>query len=187
MPLPKALSQTLPVITPLPFSMPQDDTSAGMKRTKGIAVLSMLALLRIMAGKVPGHYLSLGIAIGVASGIGFLLSCRKRYGQVAAGAFARPRGNRKERAGRYMKSLTLFSAPASVVVIAAGVVCFILLGMVWAILVLLLGMSIMWWVYYCITVVWERGHRMTLVADRGWMYAVDSAMPGNAGEGRQVQ
>ncbi len=152
-----------------------------------IAVSVATALLHLAIEEVPGRYLSLGIFIGVGSGIGLWLGQRKRYGQVADGAFARPRGNREKRATRYIKSVAIFSAPASFVLMAAGVACFVLLGMVWAVFAFLVGMSITWWNGFVITVVWERRHRMTLVADRGWMYAVDSAMPGDDGKSVGVQ
>ncbi|MBN1193842.1 MAG: DUF1673 family protein [Methanomicrobiaceae archaeon] len=152
-----------------------------------VIVSASAAALVLRVGELPEYYMHGGIAIGIGSAIGFLLSYRKRYARVAAGAFARAGGNWKKRVIRYMKSLTIFSAAASIVVIAVGVAFFALLGMPGPIFAFLLGMSITWWALYCITVFWERGHRMTLVSDGGWMYAVDSAMTGDNGEGIRVR
>ncbi len=141
------------------------------------------ATLFLLIEEVPGYY-TVGIAIGIGSGIGFLLSYQKRYARVAAGEFARARGTRAQRVIRYLTSLTLFSVPASFVVIVAGVACFALLGLVGAIFAFSLGMSITWWALYCLTVFWERRHQTTLISDHGLMYTMDMVVHGdNRSEG----
>jgi len=146
-----------------------------------VLVSAAAMALFLLVGEISGYpVVPVGIAIVTGSGIGFLLSYRKRYARVAAGEFVRAHRvhwTRAQRIIQYMKSLT-FSVPVSSGVLIASVAYFALLGMLGPILGLLLGMSITCWILYCITVFWEQSRHTILISEKGSMYnTMGMAMP----------
>lgn len=113
-----------------------------------------------------------GLAIGVGAALGFLLSYRKQYARVAAGEFVRDNMTRRQ---RIVRSLSL---PVASVLIAAVMAYFVLGGMFDRILGLMLGMCLICWTWYGLTILWERRHRAIMIAEWGSVYTLDTATEG---------
>ncbi|WP_301662779.1 DUF1673 family protein [Methanoculleus frigidifontis] len=139
-----------------------------------LSAASATALLLIE--ETPGYpIVSTAIAIGVGSAIGFLISYQKWFGRVAAGEFVRIRGTGRQQIVRRVRALAL-SMPAFFVVLIAGVVGFALYGTVGQAPAFLLGGSLICWEQYCFTLIWERQHRAVLIAERGSLYTIETAV-----------
>jgi len=110
-----------------------------------------------------------GPAIGAGAALGFLLSYRKQYARVAAGEFRRDNMARRQRIIRYL------SLPVASVLLAAVMAYFVLGGMFDRILGLMLGASLIFWTWYGITILWERRHQATLIAEFGSTYVLAAA------------
>jgi hypothetical protein len=110
-----------------------------------------------------------GLGIGVGAVIGFLLGCRKQYARVVAGEFIEANMTKRLRIVRRL------SMPATAVLFVACMVCFVQYGMFGQILGFMLGLSLVGWAQYGVTILWERRHRTTLIAEKGSMYALNTA------------
>ena len=64
----------------------------------------------------------------------------------------------------------------SAVLVAAGMAYLVLEGMFDRLLGLLLGVSLICWVWFGLTILWERRHRMIVIAEKGSMYTLDTAI-----------
>jgi hypothetical protein len=113
-----------------------------------------------------------GLAIGAGGALGFLLGYRKQYARVAAGEFIRANMSRRLRIARDL------SWPVALILSAAIMVLFVRNGMFGHILGFTLGLSLIGWVTYGITLLWERRYRTTLIAEKGSMYTLDTATEG---------
>jgi len=116
-----------------------------------------------------------GLAIGAGAVIGFLLGYRKQYARVAAGEFIRANMSRRLRIARDL------SWPVALILLAVFIVFFARRGMFGQILGFMLGLSLVGWASYGVTLLWERQHRTTLIAERGSMYTLDMAVRGECG------
>jgi hypothetical protein len=136
-----------------------------------IAFSAATAALFILVEDAPPGYPTMwtGLAIGVGAALGILLSYRKQYARVAAGEF---RSDNMTRRQRIVRSLSL---PVASVLLAAGMAYFVLGGMFDRILGLMLGVSLIFWTWYGVTIVWERQHRATLIAEWGSTYVLGAA------------
>jgi hypothetical protein len=141
------------------------------------------ALILLIEDRSGYPVVSTAIAIGVGSLIGLLLGYRKRYARVAAGEFAGVHRTGKQHIIQQIKAQVFFSMPVYIVVLVAVVVGFALYGMVGQALAFVLGGSLICWTTYCITLLWERQHRAVLIAERGSMYTIETAI---RGEGEPV-
>ena len=113
-----------------------------------------------------------GLAVGVGALLGSLLSYRERYARVAAGEFHRDNMTRRQ---RIVRSLSL---PAASVLLAAVMAYFVLGGMFDRILGIVLGMCLICWTWYGLTILWERRHKAIMIAEWGSVYTVDTATEG---------
>lgn len=128
------------------------------------------ALFTLVEDAPPGYpAVWTGLAIGVGAALGFLLSYRKQYARVAAGEFVRDNMTRRQ---RIVRSLSL---PVASVLLAAVMAYFVLGGMFDRILGLMLGMCLICWTWYGLTILWERRHKAIMIAEWGSVYTVDTA------------
>ena len=111
-----------------------------------------------------------GLGIGVGAVIGLLLGHRKQYARTAAGEFIRANMTPGLRIVRRL------SMPMAAVILVACVAFFVREGLFGQVLALVLGLSLAGWASYGITVLWERRHSTTLIAEKGSMYTLDAAM-----------
>ncbi|MCE5338905.1 MAG: DUF1673 domain-containing protein [Methanomicrobiaceae archaeon] len=116
-----------------------------------------------------------GLAIGAGGALGFLLGYRKQYARVAAGEFIRANMSRRLRIARDL------SWPVAFILLAVCMAYFVRSGMFGHILGFMLALSLMGWISYGVTILWERRHRTTLIAENGSMYTLDTAMQGEYG------
>ena len=116
-----------------------------------------------------------GLAIGAGGALGFLLGYRKQYARVAAGEFIRANMSRRLRIARDL------SWPVAFILLAVCMAYFVRSGMFGHILGFMLALSLMGWISYGVTILWERRHRTTLIAENGSMYTLDTAMQGECG------
>jgi len=131
------------------------------------------ALFTLVEDAPPGYpAVWTGLAIGVGAALGFLLSYRKQYARVAAGEFHRDNMTRRQ---RIVRSLSL---PVASVLLAAVMAYFVLGGMFDRILGLMLGMCLICWTWYGLTILWERRHKAIMIAEKGSMYTLDAATEG---------
>ena len=131
------------------------------------------AALVILFGDASGHLaMWTGLAVGIGALFGSLLSYRSRYARVAAGEFVRANMTRRQRIIRYL------SLPVASVLLAAVMAYFVLGGMFDRILGLMLGVSLIFWTLYGVTIVWERQHQATLFAEWGSTYVLGTATEG---------
>ena len=139
-----------------------------------IAFSAAAAVLFILVEDAPPGYPTMwtGLAIGVGAALGILLSYRKQYARVAAGEF---RSDNMTRRQRIVRSLSL---PVASVLLAAGMAYFVLGGMFDRIFGLMLGVSLIFWTWYGVTIVWERQHRAIMIAEWGSVYTLDTATEG---------
>ncbi|GLI46113.1 hypothetical protein MBOURGENBZM_09050 [Methanoculleus bourgensis] len=113
-----------------------------------------------------------GLAIGVGGALGFLLGYRKQYARIAAGEFIRANMSRRLRIARDL------SWPVALILLAVCMAYFVRSGMFGQILGFMLALSVIGWISYAVTILWERRHRTTLIAEKGSMYTLDTAMRG---------
>lgn len=97
---------------------------------------------------------------------------RKQYARIAAGEFIRANMTKRQRIVRDL------SWPVAIILLAVFIVFFARRGMFGQILGFMLGLSLIGWVTYGITILWERRHHTTLIAERGSMYTLDTATEG---------
>jgi len=116
-----------------------------------------------------------GLAIGAGGALGFLLGYRKQYARIAAGEFIRANMSRRLRIARDL------SWPVAFILLAVCMAYFVRSGMFGHILGFMLALSLMGWISYGVTILWERRHRTTLIAENGSMYTLDTAMQGECG------
>ncbi len=138
------------------------------------------ALFLLVEDVAEYRIVPMAIAIGAGSAVGLLISYRKWFGRVAAGEFAQVCGTGRQRIIRRVRALAL-SMPAFFVVLIVAVVGFALSGMVGQTLAFVLGASFICWNQYCFTLLWERQHRAILIAERGSMYIIETAVHGEGG------
>jgi hypothetical protein len=138
-----------------------------------IAFSAATAALVIRFEDASGHLaMWTGLAVGVGALLGSLLSYRSRYARVAAGEFHRDNMTRRQ---RIVRSLSL---PVASVLLAAVMAYFVLGGMFDRILGLMLGMCLICWTWYGLTILWERRHKAIMIAEWGSVYTVDTATEG---------
>ena len=131
------------------------------------------AAVYILVGDASGYPDAwTGLAIGAGGALGFLLGHRKQYARVTAGEFIRANMSRRQRVIRDL------SAPVALILSAAIMVLFVRNGMFGQIVGFMLAVSLIGWVTYGITVLWEHRHRTTLIAEKGSMYTLDTAAEG---------
>ncbi len=111
-----------------------------------------------------------GLGIGVGAVIGFLLGCRKQYARIAAGELTWANMTRRQRIVRRL------SMPMASILLVAVIGYFALSGMPGWIVRFMLALSLFGWAQYGVTILWERWHRTTLIAENGSMYALNAAM-----------
>jgi len=138
-----------------------------------LAFSAAAAILFLLVEDVWGYpAVGTGLAIGAGGALGFLLGYRKQYARVAAGEFIRANMSRRLRIARDL------SWPVALILSAAIMVLFVRNGMFGHILGFTLGLSLIGWVTYGITLLWERRYRTTLIAEKGSMYTLDTATEG---------
>jgi hypothetical protein len=138
-----------------------------------LAFSAAAAILFLLVEDVWGYpAVGTGLAIGAGGAFGFLLGYRKQYARVAAGEFIRANMSRRLRIARDL------SWPVALILSAAIMVLFVRNGMFGHILGFTLGLSLIGWVTYGITLLWERRYRTTLIAEKGSMYTLDTATEG---------
>jgi len=131
------------------------------------------AALVILFEDASGHlamWTSLAVAVGAL--LGSLLSYRNRYARVAAAEFFRDNMTRRQRIVQYLR------VPVASLLFAAGMAYFVLGGMFDRMLGIVLGMCLICWTWYGLTVLWERQHRTIMIAEWGSVYTVDTATEG---------
>ena len=114
----------------------------------------------------------LGVGLGIGLALGFLLSHRKQYARIDAGEFIRATMSRRLRITRDL------SLPVAIILFAGVMAYCILEGRLDQIFALMLALGIAFWAQYGFTLLWERRHRKTLIAEKGSMYTLDTA-PGD--------
>lgn len=138
-----------------------------------IAFSAVTAALFLLVEDAFGHlamWTSLGIGVGAL--LGSLLSYRSRYVRVAAGEFHRDNMTRRQ---RIVQCLRL---PVASVLFAVFMAYLVLGGMFDRILGLMLGVSLICWTWYGLTVLWERQNRAIMIAEWGSVYTLDTATEG---------
>ncbi len=141
-----------------------------------VAVSSAAAALFILIEDGSGYPAAgTGLAIGAGSALGFLLSYRKQYARVAAGEFIEANMTRRQ---RIVRSL---SVPVAAIILVICMAHFVLGGMFGQILGFMLGLSLIFWTWYGVTILWERQHQATLIAEIGSTYVLGTAMQGERG------
>jgi hypothetical protein len=131
------------------------------------------AALFILFEDASGHLaMWTGLAVAVGALLGSLLSYRSRYARVAAGEFHRDNMTRRQRIVQYLR------VPAASVLFVVGMAYFVLGGMFDRIPGLMLGICLICWTWYGLTILWERQNRATLIAEWGSVYTVDTATEG---------
>ncbi len=134
------------------------------------------AALFILIEDVSGYpAVWIGLAMGAASTLGSLLSYRERYARVAAGEFVRANMTRRQRIVRYLR------LPVASAIVIACMAYFVLGGMSGQILGFILSLPLIFWIWYGATILWERQHRTTLIAEIGSMYVLGTATQGEHG------
>jgi hypothetical protein len=138
-----------------------------------IAFSAATAALVILFEDASGHLaMWTGLAVGVGALLGSLLSYRSRYARVAAGEFHRDNMTRRQRIVQYLR------VPVASVLLATGMAYFVLGGMFDRILGIVLGMCLICWTWYGLTILWERRHKAIMIAEWGSVYTVDTATEG---------
>lgn len=131
------------------------------------------ALFTLVEDAPPGYpAVWTGLAIGVGAALGFLLGHRKQYARVAAGEFIRANMSRWQRVIRDL------GGPVALILSAAIMVLFIRNEMFGQIIGFMLAVSLIGWATYGITILWERRHHITLIAEKGSMYTLDTIAEG---------
>jgi len=129
------------------------------------------AILFLLIGDKSGYpVVWTGLGFGVGWTIGFLLSYRKQYARITAGEFRRENMSRRQRLVRDL------SVPVAAVILIAALAYIVQNGMPGWIVGFMLGLSLIGWTTYGITIIWERRHRITMIAEKGSMYTLDTAI-----------
>jgi len=138
-----------------------------------VAFSAAAAAAFLLVEDAPGYpTLWTGLGIGVGAVIGFLVGCRKQYARVVAGELTCANMTRRQRIVRRL------STPATAVILIALMGYFVLNGMPGWIVRFTLALSLFSWAQYGVTILWERRHRTTLIAEKRSMYALDMAAEG---------
>ena len=138
-----------------------------------VAFSAAAAAAFLLIEDAPGYpTMWTGLGIGVGALIGFLLGCRKQYARIAAGEFIRANMSRWQRVIRDL------GGPVALILSAAIMVLFIRNEMFGQIIGFMLAVSLIGWATYGITILWERRHRTTLIAEKGSMYTLDTTAEG---------
>jgi hypothetical protein len=136
-----------------------------------LAFSAAAAILFLLVEDVWGYpAVGTGLAIGAGGAFGFLLGYRKQYARVAAGEFIRANMSRRQRVIRDL------SMPVAAVLLVAFMGYFVLSGMPGWIVGFTLALSLAVWAQYGVTILWERRHRMIVIAEKGSMYTLDTAI-----------
>ncbi|MDD2473132.1 MULTISPECIES: DUF1673 family protein [unclassified Methanoculleus] len=131
------------------------------------------AALVILFGDASGHLaMWTGLAVGIGALFGSLLSYRSRYARVAAGEFRRENMSRRQRVVQHLRM------PAAAVLVAAGMAYLVLGGLFDRLLGIMLGVSLICWVWFGLTILWERRHQAVMIAEWGSVYTLDTATEG---------
>ncbi|MDD2473133.1 MULTISPECIES: hypothetical protein [unclassified Methanoculleus] len=115
-----------------------------------------------------------GISIGAGAVLGFLLAYRKQYARIVAGEFIEANMTKRQRIVRRL------SMPVATVLLVAFMGYFVLSGMPGWIIRFTLALSLVGWAQYGVTILWERGHCTTLIAEKGSMYTLDTTAEGES-------
>lgn len=138
-----------------------------------VAFSAAAAALFILVEDASGHLaVWTGLAVAVGALLGSLLSYRSRYARVAAGEFRRGNMTRRQRIVQYLR------APVASVLFVACVAYLALGGMFDRIPGLMLGVSLICWIWYGLTILWERQNRAIMIAEWGSVYTRDTATEG---------
>ncbi|MFA7562568.1 MAG: DUF1673 family protein [Methanoculleus sp.] len=138
-----------------------------------LAASAATAALFLLIEDASGHLaMWTGLAVGIGALIGSLLSYRSRYARVAAGEFRRENMSRRQRVVQYLR------VPTAAVLIAAVIVYLVLGGMFDRLLGIMLGMCLICWVWFGLTILWERRHQAIMIAEWGSVYTLDTATEG---------
>ena len=141
--------------------------------TMALAASAATAAVYLLIGDELGYPdVWTGLAIGAGGALGFLLGHRKQYARVAAGEFIRANMSRQQRVIRDL------GGPVALILSAAIMVLFVRNGMFGQIVGFMLAVSLIGWATYGITILWERRHRTTLIAEKGSMYILDTTAEG---------
>ena len=136
-----------------------------------LAASAATAALFILFEDASGHLaMWTGLAVGIGALLGSLLSYRSRYARVAAGEFRRENMSRRRRVVQYLRM------PAASVLVAAGMAYLVLGGMFDRLLGIVLGMSLICWIWFGLTILWERRHQAIMIAEWGSVYTLDTAI-----------
>lgn len=117
----------------------------------------------------------MGLALGAGGALGLLLGYRKQYARIAAGEFTRANMTLGLRIVRCL------SVPAASILLVALMAYFVQGGMFGQILAFMLGVSLISWTSYGVTILWERQHRATLITERESMYVLGRVVQGERG------
>ena len=129
------------------------------------------ATLFFLVEDAPGYpTMWTGLGIGVGAFIGFLLGCRKQYARIVAGEFIEANMTKRQRIVRRL------SMPVTAVLLVAIMGYFVLSDMPGWIVRFTLALSLFGWAQYGVTILWERRHHTTLIAEKGSMCAMNAAM-----------
>lgn len=119
--------------------------------------------------------LVLGLALGVGGALGFLLGYRKQYTRIAGGEFTRANMTLGLRIVRCL------SVPVASILLVVCMAYFVQGGMFGHILAFMLGASLISWISYGVTILWERQHRATLITEKESMYVLGTVVQGERG------
>jgi len=134
-----------------------------------VAASAATAALFILVEDATGYLTAwTGLAIGVGAALGILLSYRKQYARVAAGEFVRDNMTRRQRIIRYL------SLPVASVLLVACMVYLVQDGTFDGIPGLMLGLSLIFWTWYGITILWEQQNRAIMIAEIGSTYILST-------------
>ncbi|WP_292365948.1 DUF1673 family protein [Methanoculleus sp. UBA208] len=134
---------------------------------------TVAAALFILFEDVSGHLaVWTGLAVAVGALLGSLLSYRSRYARVAAGEFRRDNMTERQRIVQYLR------VPVAAVLLVAGMAYLVLGGMFDRMLGIVLGMCLICWTWYGLTILWERQHQAIMIAEWGSVYTLDTATEG---------
>jgi len=137
----------------------------------GTSAAAVAALLLI--GDTPGYlFVWGGLGFGVGWVIGFLFGHRKQYARIVAGEFIRANMTRRQRIIRDL------NVPVAFVILVVFLAYLIQNDIFGQIIGFMLGLSLISWAAYGITILWERRHRTTLIAEKGSMYILDTTAEG---------
>lgn len=143
-----------------------------------IAFLAAATAAFLLIEDAPGYpTVWTGFGIGVGALIGFLLVYRRQYARVAAGEFIKANMTGRQRTIRRL------SVPAAAVILVAFMAFFVLSGMPGWIVRFTLALSLIAWVLYGVTILWERQNHKILIAEKGSMYALDAEYGGEVPRG----